>query len=174
VSVSARTISANRILGMLVALGFVSAALAEVTVGRFDTASSDLPSGWQIIQLEKNVPPTQYRLLQWDGVPAVESQADRSMALLGRQIAVDLMATPVLCWRWRVEDVIKKADMRRRQGDDYAARVYIALVLPIRQRYRLPVPFTVIECPMPRSIMSGITAIRSIPGCQTRIPIVRR
>lgn len=129
-SVSARNISAMHILGLLVTLGFAGASSAEVTVGRFDTASSDLPSGWQIIQLEKNVPPTQYRLLQWDGVPAVESQADRSMALLGRQIAVDLMATPVLCWRWRVEDVIKKADMRRRQGDDYAARVYIAFSLP--------------------------------------------
>lgn len=115
---------------VLVGGAWVGHALAEVTVGRFDTDAAVLPSEWQIIQLEKNVPPTQYQLLQWDGVHAIESQANRSMALLGRKVDVDLVSTPVLCWRWRVEEMIKKADMTRRQGDDYAARIYIAFSLP--------------------------------------------
>jgi hypothetical protein len=118
------------ILGMLLVPGLTWAASIEVTVGRFDADQTTLPSHWQIIQLEKNVPPTQYRLLHWDGVHAVEAQANRSMALLGRRIDVDLSLTPVLCWRWRVEEGLKKADMKRRQGDDYAARVYIAFALP--------------------------------------------
>ena len=108
----------------------VVAGVAEVSVGRFETDLTVLPPAWQIIQLEKNVSPTQYRPLYWDGVHAIESQANRSMALLGRKVDVDLTATPVLCWRWRAEDVLKKADMKRRQGDDYAARVYIAFALP--------------------------------------------
>ena len=108
----------------------VMAGVAEVSVGRFETDLTALPPAWQIIQLEKNVSPTQYRPLYWDGVYAIESQANRSMALLGRKVDVDLTATPVLCWRWRAEDVLKKADMKRRQGDDYAARVYIAFALP--------------------------------------------
>ena len=108
----------------------VMAGGTEVSVGRFDTDLTALPPAWQIIQLEKNVSPTQYRPLYWDGVHAIESQANRSMALLGRKVDVDLTATPVLCWRWRAEDVLKKADMKRRQGDDYAARVYIAFALP--------------------------------------------
>ena len=107
-----------------------AAAVTEVSVGRFDADQASLPPAWQVIQLEKQVPPTQYRPLVWDGVHAIESQANRSMALLGRKVDVDLTATPVLCWRWRVEDVLKKADMTRRQGDDYAARVYIAFALP--------------------------------------------
>jgi len=106
------------------------AATAEVSIGRFDTDQSTLPLHWQIIQLEKNVPPTQYRPLHWDGVHAVEAQANRSMALLGRRVDVDLTLTPMLCWRWRVEEGLKKADMTRRQGDDYAARVYVAFALP--------------------------------------------
>lgn len=115
---------------VLVSGAWFGHALAEVTVGRFDTDAAVLSSEWQIIQLEKNVPPTQYQLLQWDGVHAIESQANRSMALLGRKVDVDLASTPVLCWRWRVEEMIKKADMTRRQGDDYAARIYIAFTLP--------------------------------------------
>lgn len=106
------------------------AATPEVTIGRFDVDATALPTGWQLIQLEKQVPPTQYRPLLWDGVHAIEAQADRSMALLGRRVSVDLNTMPVLCWRWRVEDVLKKADMTRRQGDDYAARIYIAFSLP--------------------------------------------
>ena len=115
---------------LLCSPALVMAGSAEVSIGRFDTDLTALPPAWQVIQLEKNVSQTQYRPLYWDGVHAIESQANRSMALLGRKVDVDLTATPVLCWRWRAEDVLKKADMKRRQGDDYAARVYIAFALP--------------------------------------------
>ncbi len=121
----------KRVSALLLCLpAVVVAGAPEVSIGRFDTNLAALPPPWQVIQLEKNVSPTQYRPLYWDGVHAIESQANRSMALLGRKVEVDLTATPVLCWRWRTEDVLKKADMKRRQGDDYAARVYIAFALP--------------------------------------------
>jgi DUF3047 family protein len=32
----------------------------------------------------------------------------------------------VLSWRWKVDHVLAKSDPRRKQGDDYAARVYVA------------------------------------------------
>ncbi len=127
---AARTIVRRCVLWLLLASGVATAAPAEVTIGRFDADQTALPPQWQLIQLEKNVMPTQYRPLYWDGVAAIESQANRSMALLGRRVDVDLMTTPVLCWRWRVEESLKRADMTRRQGDDYAARVYIAFALP--------------------------------------------
>jgi hypothetical protein len=52
------------------------------------------------------------------------------MSLLARPITVDLNATPVLCWRWRIGATLSQADMLRREGDDYAARVYVSLRLP--------------------------------------------
>lgn len=48
------------------------------------------------------------------------------MALLTRPLEVDLDTTPILCWRWRVEAPVKSADMTRKSGDDYAARVYLS------------------------------------------------
>lgn len=60
----------------------------------------------------------------------MEAQANASMALLVRPIRVDLARTPVLCWRWRVDAPIKTADLLRKSGDDYAARVYVAFQLP--------------------------------------------
>jgi hypothetical protein len=52
------------------------------------------------------------------------------MALLGRQVEINLPETPILCWRWRVDHVLKTADMTKRSGDDYAARIYLAFALP--------------------------------------------
>ncbi len=99
-------------------------------VGRFETPASVPPPPWQLIRLDERIQPTQYTVRRWDGVTAIEARADRSMALMARPLVVDLKQTPVLCWRWRVDDVLQKADMRQKSGDDYAARVYVALKLP--------------------------------------------
>jgi hypothetical protein len=52
------------------------------------------------------------------------------MAMLARPVSVDLAKTPVLCWSWYIDGVADKADMRRKSGDDYAARVYVAFDMP--------------------------------------------
>lgn len=38
---------------------------------------------------------------------------------------IDLKATPVLHWRWRVLEPLSGADERTKAGDDFAARVYV-------------------------------------------------
>lgn len=52
------------------------------------------------------------------------------MALLGRTLAVNLKKTPILCWQWRIEAPVAAADMTRKSGDDYAARVYLTFAVP--------------------------------------------
>jgi hypothetical protein len=99
-------------------------------VGRFDAAFSALPAPWQVIRFDQRVPATQYRVILWDGVAAVEAVANASMALLARSLSVDLARTPILCWRWRIDAPLNNADMATKAGDDYAARVYLAFKLP--------------------------------------------
>ena len=99
-------------------------------VGSFSAMTGPVPEPWHIIRFDKKIAPTFYQTRVWDGVSAVEAKADSSMALLARGVDVDLKATPMLCWRWRVEDVVKNADMNTKAGDDYAARVYVAFKLP--------------------------------------------
>lgn len=112
------------------AILFAGGLHAEVTVGRFSPAQPAVSAPWQLVRLEKHVPATEYRSTHWDGVDAIEARADASMALLGRPVDVDLERHPVLCWRWRVDGVLKSADMTKRAGDDYAARIYLAFQLP--------------------------------------------
>ena len=102
------------------------AQAATVWVGRFPAGAAGLPEPWRVQQLDERIAPTQYALKTWDGVVAVEAVAERSMALLGRPIDIDLAATPHLCWLWRVDAPLATADMTTKAGDDYAARVYVS------------------------------------------------
>ena len=119
---------------LLLLLSLVSGAtLAQSgvnVIGNFRGMTGPVPVPWHIIQFDKKIAPTFYQTRVWDGVSAIEAKADTSMALLARGVEVDLNATPILCWRWRVEDVVKNADMNTKAGDDYAARVYVAFKLP--------------------------------------------
>ena len=124
-----RSLAAGLILGGL-ACGHALVQANTTPVGVFPTQAGDPPSPWRVIQLSAQVAPTQYKTRLWDGVAAVEARADSSMALLARPLEVDLQATPVLCWRWRVDGVVKSANLATKAGDDYAARVYVAFKLP--------------------------------------------
>jgi hypothetical protein len=121
-----------RNFGMLCLLFIAQVAHAEdaVRLDHFANDSGKVPSPWQVVQLNKKVPPTVYRLALWDGVHAIEATADHSMALLARPVKVDLNVTPVLCWRWRIDAPLVKADMATKAGDDYAARVYVSFAMP--------------------------------------------
>lgn len=101
-----------------------------VRLDHFANESAKIPAPWQVVQLDKKVSPTSYRIANWDGVTAIVAKADNSMALLARPVEVDLNLTPVMCWRWRVSAPLVKADMATKAGDDYAARVYVSFALP--------------------------------------------
>lgn len=115
-------------LGLVLLFSAHRPVLAEdvVWLGRFDATMSDPPSPWRLIQLDRKIPLTKYRVRLWEGVGAIEATADRSMALLARPVEGDLRVTPILCWRWRIDAPLTGADMAKKSGDDYAARVYIA------------------------------------------------
>ena len=126
---------AFRMTILLAALMLVSQFVTAETVwvGKFEAAGTSLPAPWRVEQIDKKIPPTEYRLRMWDGVNAVEAHAVNSMAVLARPVEIDLAATPVLCWRWRIDAPIKSADMTQKSGDDYAARVYLTFEIPPEQ-----------------------------------------
>src|SRR4030067_3860908 len=101
-----------------------------VWLDRFEQEAADVPPPWRVVQLERKVPPTRYRITLWDGHYAIEASANHSMALLARPVEIDMNRTPVLCWRWRGEEPLVEADMATKAGDDYAARVYVSFSMP--------------------------------------------
>lgn len=113
---------------MSIILAAALAAAGPVWVGRFGGSGAP-PAPWRVVPLGKRKA-TSYRVADVAGVSAIEARADSSMALLARPIAVDLRESPILCWRWFVDAPVAKADMSRKSGDDYAARIYVAFDIP--------------------------------------------
>lgn len=107
----------------------VAALAGPMWIGQF-SGSGVPPAPWRVVQMSRKVPPTQYRRTTIEGVEAIEARAERSMALLARPISVDLAATPVLCWRWLVDAPVANADLTKKSGDDYAARLYVSFDIP--------------------------------------------
>lgn len=60
---------------------------------------------------------------QADGV--IEVASSSSVSRLYRPIEVDLDATPVLTWRWRVDDPVPPTDLTRKGEDDTAITLYV-------------------------------------------------
>lgn len=70
---------------------------------------------------------TRYEAVLEDGTPVLRAEAECSASGLVLPLdGVDLAATPVLRWRWRVDEPLPPGDERSRDGDDFAARVYLA------------------------------------------------
>jgi hypothetical protein len=90
-------------LGSLQTTVLAEPAQSTLIVGRFTEATVNPPAPWQLVQFDRDIPKTVYRIVRWDGIVAVEATADGGMALLARPLDVDLEKTPVLCWRWRVD-----------------------------------------------------------------------
>jgi hypothetical protein len=68
---------------------------------------------------------TEYRVVSEGAghVLRAESHGTASGLILEKEI--DLKEFPVLSWRWKVENILEKGDARRKEGDDYAARIYV-------------------------------------------------
>jgi len=123
-----------RFLACLHGMSISFAAWADpVWVGRFSETDAAIPAPWKVEHLDRRVPPTKYTLRKWDGVVAIEATAKKSMAVLGRTLMVDLKKMPILCWQWRIDAPVASADMTRKSGDDYAARVYLIFAVPPNQ-----------------------------------------
>ncbi|MEL6876458.1 MAG: DUF3047 domain-containing protein [Pseudomonadota bacterium] len=121
-------LSIRVVIALSLSIGSAPDALAEPVqqISRFATGTQ----GWRAVQIDRKVPATRFARKRIDGIAAVEAIARNSMALFTKPVMVDLTQTPILCWRWRVSNVVKNADITKKSGDDQAARIYIGLDLP--------------------------------------------
>mgnify|MGYP001773278749 FL=1 len=120
------------LLGPILALTLATSATAApdtVTLGDFSRYETLPQAPWQLVPFD-GLPPTEYQRATRAGVAAVKATSEASMALLARPLETDLEQTPVLCWRWWVDEPVQQADMSKKSGDDYAARVYVTFDLP--------------------------------------------
>jgi hypothetical protein len=101
------------------------------------------------------------------------------MALLARPIAVDLGKTPVLCWRWLVDAPVARGDMTKKEGDDYAARVYVAFDIPdsamsAGTRFKLGIARRLFGAAVPDAALNYVWDNRHAVGFRAKSPYTDR
>ncbi|MEM8951191.1 MAG: DUF3047 domain-containing protein, partial [Pseudomonadota bacterium] len=61
-----------------------------------------------------------------DGAGGVTVLSESSVSLVQRPLDVDLAATPLLTWRWRVDEAAPPTDLGVKGGDDRSLAIYVA------------------------------------------------
>lgn len=115
-----------------------------IEIGHFSKArpGGALPSGWRPQSLRDVERQTRYSLVNLDGKTVLQADARAAVAGLAFALRADPLRTPWLEWRWRIDNVVEKGDIRTKEGDDYAARVYVVFdydvnKLPFGERTKL-------------------------------------
>lgn len=87
-----------------------------------------MPSGWDAQTFRSSPKPTDYQLVQQDQV-VLQAVSEASSSGLTRPVQVDLQRTPLLRWRWRVDEAIRQRDLTQPDTEACSARVYVRRVL---------------------------------------------
>jgi hypothetical protein len=108
------------------ALGVAAASAALSRLGWDAPGPDGLPPAWEPLTFKKVERHTRYSVLEQDGRFVVKAEARASASGLIRRLDLDPRSVSALRWSWRVENLLDKADIARKQGDDYPARIYVA------------------------------------------------
>lgn len=85
-----------------------------------------LPRGWKPLFFKKISRHTEYGLEKEGENYFVKAVSSASASAIYKEVPIELKDYPLLSWRWKIDHVLAKADARRKNGDDYPARIYVA------------------------------------------------
>ncbi|MFQ5353914.1 MAG: DUF3047 domain-containing protein, partial [Thermodesulfobacteriota bacterium] len=68
---------------------------------------------------------TEYSIQESGRSSYMRAASKASASALYRDLDFNLAEFPVLSWRWKIDGVLPKGDARVREGDDFAARLYV-------------------------------------------------
>ncbi len=106
----------------------VHAQMAPVVeVGKFsaEAEGNALPVHWKPLTFKKIERHTTYTLVKDGDTVVIKAVAEASASGLTREIKINPKEYPIVQWRWKVNNILKKGDVYRKEGDDYPARLYI-------------------------------------------------
>ncbi|MGB3270775.1 MAG: DUF3047 domain-containing protein [Rhodanobacter sp.] len=113
----------------LAPVAWAATAAAPVTLRFSGTApGSALPEGWKAYAMSRHRPIARMAIVRDGGDSVFNIDANHAAGAIAH--ALDLPAASTLTWRWKVDRSVAAADMSRKQGDDFAARVYVFFDVP--------------------------------------------
>ena len=70
---------------------------------------------------------TDYRITALDNIHVLKAESHSSASGLFKEQRIDLLKTPFLNWRWRIDNRLNKINEQHKSGDDYSARIYVVV-----------------------------------------------
>ena len=104
-------------------------------------AGGTLPAPWRLVVPPRTRAP-EVALVDDRGTTVLRVRSQDAAGTAAHPLDIDPKTRPALAWRWKVDRVPPSADLASRQGDDFAARVYVffdvpASRLPLAARVKL-------------------------------------
>ena len=95
------------------------ASSEEIAVSRF---AAEGIKGWESKSFKGT---TEYRIVQEDGRTVLKAHAKSAASGLTKKIKFNPQTYRYLKWNWKIAGTIASGNEKTKQGDDYAARVYV-------------------------------------------------
>ena len=110
---------------------FAVAVAGDAVVVPFSASkpAGPLPGAWRVVGVPK-ARPAQVDLVEDEGATVLRVRSVSAAGAAAYSTRAPVNAHPVLQWRWKIDRVVEQADMQRRSGDDFAARVYVLFDIP--------------------------------------------
>ncbi|MEH6825073.1 MAG: DUF3047 domain-containing protein [Motiliproteus sp.] len=104
-----------------------SVALADPTLVKRDQGIivSDFEEGARTWKTKAFKGLTRYTLVDVEGSRVLAAHSQDAASAIFFEMDYSLSDFPILSWRWKIEQTLEQGDARFKQGDDYAARIYI-------------------------------------------------
>ncbi|MGP4845480.1 DUF3047 domain-containing protein [Marinobacter sp. 1Y8] len=90
------------------------------------SAMTSLDDGWAPLEFPSIDKLSHYMLVDEDGVQMVQAETDGGASGLIARVSIVPGDRLILRWRWKVSGVYKAGNARKKSGDDYPARIYVA------------------------------------------------
>jgi hypothetical protein len=103
----------------MVLLMAIPGLASELHLGKF--SDGDL-TGWKD-EIFKGK--TIYTLIREDGRSVLMAQSEKAASGLTKKVGLSAREYPILRWSWKVAHTLKKENVLRKSGDDFAARIYV-------------------------------------------------
>ncbi|KMQ76915.1 DUF3047 domain-containing protein [Marinobacter subterrani] len=113
----------------LLLISFTWPVLASSAEGtRIENFSSieTLQPAWEPLNFPKIEKHTRYELVTEDGMQVVKAATSGGASGLIARVTIQPSESLVLRWRWKVSNVFEQGNARKKSGDDYPARIYVA------------------------------------------------
>ena len=118
-------------LGIAALVPRAAAAQAVAEAMRFSALrpGGPFPDFLKPYVFENQLRHTEYTLVEDEGRTVLRARADASASGLARELRVDPRTHPILAWRWKAMNLLQKADLATKAGDDFPARLYVTFDL---------------------------------------------